>query len=92
MKNLVMGYVQAPERKKREVLTLIAKILDFSPSEVEQVCGHAYIVCTVYIVQCICVCVRTFDVCVCVCMCMILCMCTLYYRYIVAGVDGSVDC
>ena len=37
MKNLVMGYVQAPDRKRAEVLNLIAKILDFSPSELEQV-------------------------------------------------------
>jgi hypothetical protein len=36
VKNLVVGYVQAPDRKKPEVLNLIAKILDFSPSEVEQ--------------------------------------------------------
>ena len=40
VKNLVVGYVQAPDRKKPEVLNLIAKILDFSPSEVEQV--HVY--------------------------------------------------
>ena len=37
VKNLVVGYVQAPDRKKPEVLNLIAKILDFSPSEVQQV-------------------------------------------------------
>lgn len=37
VKNLVVGYVQASDRKKPEVLNLIAKILDFAPAELEQV-------------------------------------------------------
>lgn len=36
MKNLVIGYVHATKQKKPEVLHLIAKILDFSPEELEQ--------------------------------------------------------
>ena len=47
MKNLVVGYVQAPDRKKSEVLNLISKILDFSPSEIQQV----------HVCVCVCVCV-----------------------------------
>ena len=37
VKNLVLGYVQASDHKKPEVLKLIAKILNFSPHELQQV-------------------------------------------------------
>lgn len=41
VKNLVLGYVHASQTKKVEVLQLIAKILEFSVSELEQACsGH----------------------------------------------------
>lgn len=39
MKNMVLGYVHATERKKPEVLHLIAKILEFSAEELEQAVG-----------------------------------------------------
>ena len=35
MKNLVLGYIHASDRKKPEVVQLIHKILDFSPEELE---------------------------------------------------------
>ena len=35
MKNLVLGYIHANERKKPEVVQLIHKILEFSPEELE---------------------------------------------------------
>lgn len=40
MKNLVVGYVHAPESKKPEILQLIAKILDFTPAELKQMIGN----------------------------------------------------
>ena len=39
VKNLVLGYLHAPDRKKSEVLSLISKILDFTQEELDQVCG-----------------------------------------------------
>ncbi len=39
MKNLVLGYVHASHHKKEEVLHLIAKILEFTPAELEQAIG-----------------------------------------------------
>ena len=36
MKNLVLGYIQAPDHKKKEVLHLISKILEFTSDELEQ--------------------------------------------------------
>lgn len=44
VKNLVVGYVQASDRKKPEVLNLIAKILDFAPAELEQVYSRTCVV------------------------------------------------
>ena len=38
VKNLVLGYLHAPDRKKTEVLSLISKILDFTQEELDQVC------------------------------------------------------
>ena len=38
MKNLVLGYLHAPDRKKQEVLSLISKILGFTQEELDQVC------------------------------------------------------
>lgn len=35
VKNLVLGYIHASDRKKPEVVQLIHKILDFSPEELE---------------------------------------------------------
>ena len=37
VKNLILGYLSAPSRKKDEVMKLIANILEFSPSELQQV-------------------------------------------------------
>jgi len=37
VKNLILGYFSAPSRKKDEVLKLIANILEFSQSELQQV-------------------------------------------------------
>ena len=37
MKNLIHGYLTAPDRKKGEVLRLIASILGFSEQDVGQV-------------------------------------------------------
>ena len=48
MKNLVLGYLHAPDRKKPEVLGLISKILGFTPEELYQVGGC--------IIMCGCVC------------------------------------
>ena len=60
MKNLVLGYVQAPDRKKPEVLNLIAKILDFSPSEVNQVCIYNVRLPSVCVCLCVCVCIHRY--------------------------------
>ena len=40
MKNLVLGYLHAPDRKKQEVLSLISKILGFTQEELDQVCVY----------------------------------------------------
>ena len=40
MKNLVLGYLHAPDRKKPEVLSLISKILGFTQEELDQVCVY----------------------------------------------------
>ena len=37
VKNMVLGYVHATNRKKPEVLQLISRILDFSQEELDQV-------------------------------------------------------
>ena len=37
MKNLVLGYLHAPDHKKQEVLSLISKILGFTQEELDQV-------------------------------------------------------
>lgn len=39
MKNLMLGYVQASEHKKPEVLNLIAKILEFTSDELQLAMG-----------------------------------------------------
>lgn len=38
VKNLVLGYLHAPNPKKPEVLRLISKILGFTSEELHQVC------------------------------------------------------
>ena len=40
VKNLVLGYLHAPDRKKQEVLSLISKILGFTEEELDQVCVY----------------------------------------------------
>ena len=37
MKNLVVGYIQASDRKKSEVLRVIGRILELTPEELDQV-------------------------------------------------------
>ena len=41
MKNLIRGYLTAPERKKGEILKLIANILGMSDHETSQVTTNA---------------------------------------------------
>ena len=41
MKNLIRGYLTAPERKKGEILKLIANILGMSEQETSQVTANA---------------------------------------------------